>query len=329
MVNPVTKVTSTETAIDNLFTSDSTEGEDPIKETPAQEPESEVNEAEEPQEESLEEEIDKQTEEPEEDAEIEHVFFDEWAKEVDLDVQDAYEFSVKLPNEDPMTISELKNFRIDNKDIDDVRENLKQKETELKTQSETLSETPKISNELLQAKAKVMAIQEAYNRVNWQGLRSENPAEWSALQTDYKMQFDLAVANEQRVANDLETHQEQARAFAQARLFEAMPELKDEEVAKQVGNDVVALVARYNFKPDDVAALTNPDLMRLLIDFSKVDKAKTTAKAKKVVVKEAPTKKPSARPIRQSNKARLKRLQEAAKKGTKQDKDDFLTALLT
>ena len=112
------QIVNPSTALDNMI--EAANAPEEATETPAEEqPVEEIDSSvEEPQEESPEEEA----EEPE----IETIFLNDFAKDVEVDVADVYELSVKMPDEmEPTTISELKNFKIANHDIDQIRQELK------------------------------------------------------------------------------------------------------------------------------------------------------------------------------------------------------------
>ena len=328
VVNPVKEIAS-------LLAGDA---EQPKKETleadKEQEETLEVNDESQPQDESLAEEVEEEsTESLDEEGNIDTI--NNLAEELDIAIEDMYALNVKLsrgenlPEGGAKTLGELKTFYEQNADIDSLREDIKNRETELTTQSETVSKAPQISNELMQARAQVLAIQDAYNRTDWQGLRHSNPAEYSALQSDYRMQFEAASAREAEVTKTVEEHVTESRRQQQNRLFEAMPELKDEETRIKVGADVKAFASKYGFTQKDLDNVEDSRLMRLLIEASRSDKAKSTVKDKKIENTPKSSKPSASRPI-PGRKAALKRLTEKAKQsGDIRDKTRAIAALIT
>ena len=314
------QIVNPSTALDNMI--EAANAPEEATETPAEEqPVEEIDSSvEEPQEESPEEEA----EEPE----IETIFLNDFAKDVEVDVADVYELSVKMPDEmEPATISELKNFKIANHDIDQVRQELKNRENELQVQAEAQRDIPQVSNELMQARAKVLSINDQYNRINWDQLRQQNPAEWTALQMDFQNQFTGAKAEEAEATKRVDTQKLQAKQFARDRLLEKMPELQDEEVAVEAGNRVNQFASKYGFTAQDVAGIEDPRLMHMLIEVSKQNIAVDKVKAK---LDKTPPKKAKTAPRRPTTRnASLKRLKEkAAGTGTKADINAFIDAAL-
>jgi len=240
------------------------------------------------------------------------------AQELEIPIEDMYALNLNLatsknlPEGGAITLGELKSFYESNVDITELREGLTKREQDLQTRSDELSEAPQVSNELMQARAQVLAIQDQYNRTDWQGLRHSNPAEYSALQNDFRTQFDIAKNSENLANQAVETHLVESRKQQQERLFEAMPELKDEKVRAQIDQQVQAYAGKFGFTPKDLEKVEDSRLMRLLISASKSEAAKSTAKEKQETT--IPTSNsPSARKALPGRKAALKRLTEKAR----------------
>jgi len=312
---------ATQTAIDELFAA-----------TPEEIPEETVQQDEpETPDESLEATDENPQVEDAPEVEPDKIFLNDFASDAEVEIADVYQLSVKMPNElGDMTITELKDFVTENHDIQGRQQEIQERATELEERENVLRDVPKISNEVIQARAKVLAIQDQYNATNWEQLRANNVAEWSARQQEFQMAFETAKQQEQQASQSAEQQQQQAIRFAQERLFEKVPELKDEEVRQQAAARVQKLTSRYGFTARDIAAIDNPNLMHMLIDLSNLDVAKEQAKVKLENKKNAPkTRKPTSKPIVSTRKASLKKLHERATGGTKQQKDAFLDALLT
>ena len=315
------EIINPQTALDNLIdAAHAPEGDEEVPDTPAEEQAEDIEDsAEEPQESQ------DQDEEPEE---VDKMFLNDFAKDVEVEMEDVYQLSVKMPNEEDMTITELKNFRIDNADIIQIKQDIQNREVELQAQSEAMRDVPQVSNELMQARAKVLSIQDQYNRTNWDAIRQENPAEWSALQQDFRNQFEGAKAQEAEASTQVDNQKTQARQFQQDRLFEAMPELKDDTVRQEAGARVQRFASKYGYSAQDVAGIDDSRLMRLLIDVSKAEGAVATVKEK---LKKTPPKATKTAPRRMpsTRNASLKRLKtKAASSGSRQDIDAYFDAAL-
>lgn len=258
------------------------------------------------------------------------------AEELDIPIEDMYALSVKVakseafPEGGQVSLGELKDFYTNNVGIETEREALKQKEIELQTQAEQVSQVPRISNELLQARAQVLAVQDAYNRTDWQGLRHTNPAEYSALQNDFRIQFDAAKQSESVANEQMKSHVSENTRLQQERLFEIMPELKDQSVASDTAKQVQAFASKYGITAKEIDDVTDHRIMRMLIEASRSETAKVKAKSKQAEKKAPVTTKPSARKPQPGQKAILARLTEKAKKtNSRRDQVNAVAALLS
>lgn len=252
------------------------------------------------------------------------------ADELEIDIADMYALNLNLSNDESISLGGLKDFYESNKDIETERTKVKELELALQSEAESVKQTPQLSNELLQARAQVMSIQDQYNRTDWNALRAKDQGAYAALQQDFQLQFNIAKQNEADATTKVDTHLNQARQLQQDRLFDAMPELKDESVRVETAKAVTEFAGRYGFTPQDVDQIEDSRLMRLLIEASKVTKAQTTAK-EKLQNKPPQANRPAAsRPVPTSRAAALKRLTEKAKtSGQRKDQTAAVAALLS
>ncbi len=250
-------------------------------------------------------------------------------KDMDIEIEDAYEMSLRMPNDEAMTLGELKNFAIDNKDIDSLRADLKQREQDLQVQADQAREVPQVSNELMNARAQVLAINEAYNNTNWDAIRQTNPAEWSAMQTEFQQKFTAAKSRETAAENQVNTQTQQARTYQQERLFESMPELKDEKVRSDLALQVQKMTSDFGIPKNHLESVDDANVMRMLITLSKMYSAKDTVKTKMQDKTPASSKTAPAKPVPSSRKLALKRLTDKAKAtGQRKDQINAVSALL-
>lgn len=273
-------------------------------------------------------EVSPQTEEPETET-PDKVYFNDILNDIDIAIEDAYEMSLKMPNDESMTLGELKNFAIDNKDIEATRAELKQREQDLQVQADQAKDIPKVSNELMQARAQVLAIQESYNSQNWDAIRQSNPAEWSAMQTEYNQKFQAAKSQEEAAQNQVNTQLAQARVYQQERLFESMPELRDEKVRTETAQMVQKMTSDFGIPKNHLESVDDANVMKMLITLSKMYSAKDTVKTKMQDNTPKSSKPNAAKPIPSTRKLALKRLTEKAKAtGQRRDQVNAVTALL-
>ena len=324
--NPVNQIA-------NLLVGDATQPAEETQEAiEATEETLEVSDESQPQEESLAPE----DEQPAESSDEEGIdTLNNLASELDIPIEDMYALNFKLsrgenlPEGGEITLGELKTFYEKNADIDSLREQIKTRELELTTQSEKVSEIPKVSNELMQARAQVMAIQQAYESTDWNGMRFSNPGEYAALQADFRNKFDMAKNQETTATQEFEDHKRQGAVYQQERLFEAHPELKDDKVRAQVAVDIQAFASKFGITPKEVEAIDDHRIMRMLIAASKTEAAKVAVKDKREV-KTPSTNKPAARKSLPGRNAALKRLTEKAKAtGDRKDQTNAVAELLS
>ena len=253
------------------------------------------------------------------------------AEELDIDISDMYALGVKFADGDSTTIGKLKDFYEANQDIETQREQLQTRVEELQFETEQVRNAPALSNELLQARAQVLAIQSQYNSVDWATLRTQNAGQYAAMQQDYRMQFEAAKVQETQATTQVSTHQVQARKFQQDRLFEALPELKDDTFRKDALDRVNSFASSYGYTPSDIAQIDDHRLMKMLIEASSIVNATTTAKDKMINddTKHVASKTSAPRPVVSSRKASLKRLTERAQRtNDRRDQTAAVTELL-
>jgi len=312
--NPVNKIASLLSEVDDA----PQKKEETQESVETQEETLEVSDESQPQEESLASEVEEESAESSEEENEGIDSLNNLAEELDIEISDMYALNLNLsrgenlPEGGAVSLGELKTFYEKNVNIDKQREDITKREQDLQTRSDELSEVPQVSNELMQARAQVLAIQDQYNRTDWQGLRHSNQGEYAALQSDFRTQFEMAKNNETLATQAVETHQVESRRQQQERLFEAMPELKDKEVRAKVDSQVQTYAGKFGFTPNDLAKVEDSRLMRLLIDASKSEVAKTTAKEKQET-KIPASNSPAARKSLPGRKAALKRLTEKAR----------------
>jgi len=254
------------------------------------------------------------------------------AEKLDVEVSDLYALNIKFSEGEPQTLGTLKDFYEENRDIEQLRVGITEKEQLLTKQSEETAKIPEISNEFLQARANVLAISQQYERVDWVALRNSDPGQYAALQSDYQTQYTLAQQAETEAESKVDTHNEQQARFQQDRLFETLPELKDDVVRKKAALSVQKLASKYGFSDKEIGDITDSRLMHLLIDAGRKVEAEAVVK-EKLVEKPAPKsgKSASVKPIPKNaeRKAALKRLTDKAHDtGNKHDINDAVTALI-
>ena len=236
--------------------------------------------------------------------------------------------SKNLPEGGKVSLGELKSFYESNVDIEESRKQIETKRAEVEALGENASAIPKISNELLNAKAQVLALQQVYDNTDWQGIRHTNPGEYAALMADYNQRMEVAKHQESEATKDFEGNKQKHIDYQRERLLETMPELKDEAVIRQAALDVQKFAMKFGYTANEIAAIEDHRLMRMLITASKVDKAKETVSQKKADTTPKASRPSASRPTPGRNAA-LKRLTEKARAtGQKTDQAAVVAEML-
>lgn len=146
-----------------------------------------------------------------------------------------------------------------------------------------------------------------YQSIDWQRLRRENPAEYSAAQLDYSQRARQIEGMKEQALSitgqyDAEAQVKQAQAYEahleaeKTALLEAVPEWKDEAKAEAGKAEIVTFLRESGFTPEEIGSIGNHKALLLIRDAMAYRKAAkstdVTAKQLKKVVK--PVLKPGA-----------------------------------
>lgn len=146
-----------------------------------------------------------------------------------------------------------------------------------------------------------------YQSIDWQRLRRENPAEYSAAQLDYSQRARQIEGMKEQALSitgqyDADAQAKQAQAYEahleaeKTALLEAVPEWKDEARAEAGKAEIVTFLRESGFTPEEIGSIGNHKALLLIRDAMAYRKAAkstdVTAKQLKKVVK--PVLKPGA-----------------------------------
>ena len=146
-----------------------------------------------------------------------------------------------------------------------------------------------------------------YQSIDWQRLRRENPAEYSAAQLDYSQRARQIEGMKEQALSitgqyDADAQAKQAQAYEahleaeKTALLEAVPEWKDEAKAEVGKAEIVTFLRESGFTPEEIGSIGNHKALLLIRDAMAYRKAAkstdVTAKQLKKVVK--PVLKPGA-----------------------------------
>jgi len=250
------------------------------------------------------------------------------ADELDIPIEDMYALNIALPNADPVSLGELKNFYQENRDIAEAKQQLETERSQIQAEAEKLQQTPPIHPEMIQAQATLMMIQQQMRSHELESLRHSNPAEWAAKQTELKNGYEQASYQLNNINQVIEQKETQLRAKQQQELFNKLPELKDDAKRAETAEQLSGFISQFGFTPNDLNYVSDSRLMHMLIEASKLYQMKGNAKGKRIDTAPKVLKPQAVQNSQAGRKASLKRLTEKARNGQTKDKVSAVNALL-
>jgi hypothetical protein len=252
------------------------------------------------------------TEDPPEEVQ-DTAYINDLADELDFGIDYLYGMHLKMPRGlESQSLGELKNFYSENHDIVAQREQIAEQQADIQKQSEELQSIPKTTNQLIRAKAETQAVELNFKQVNWEELRATNAGEYAALQADFQIKWNNAKAAESEAERGVDSHLKQLKVMEQRKLFDAMPELKDETVRSEAAVVLNTFVAKYGISATEIGNLADSRYMRMMLDVSKIAQAAESVKTKKVE-QVSKLQKPTRNKSEPLSKAKLKKSIERAK----------------
>lgn len=207
------------------------------------------------------------------------------------------------------------------KRLDEAKEKAKTQNQVLAQKQQDLENAIQVATGVLQRQK--AAIENEEKSVNWAELRANDPAEWSARQTEFaqrKQAVDseasqiLGAVQQQQLKTSQESMQtQQARLQAEANsLLEKLPEWADAEVAEKEKSRVSDYLVSLNYAPEEVAQASDHRMVIMARKAMLYDEMKSSAQpAKKKLMKVPKTLKPGTTKPVDVNHTRLTDAQNA------------------
>lgn len=220
----------------------------------------------------------------------------------------------------------------------ELAEQRREAETAIKSQREHMEQQ-------LEMTAQVANFYESqflrdFQGVDWARLRVENPAEYSALATDYQtrqaqlqqMRYQAAqmwqVTQQQRAEENRLTHQNRVKKEFET-LMDTIPEWRDKEAYQKASKDIRDVLTEYGYEKDEIDTLYDHRHMKILKDLIKLRGTKDVkteqAEIAKKKVKDLPK---VLKPGKPSPDAKRKAATDKLARFKKSGKVDDLAALL-
>lgn len=164
-------------------------------------------------------------------------------------------------------------------------EEVKQKvATELKQRVQGVSQLAELAEQELVAE---------YNNIDWNALRHDDPANWTAMRQEYaekaqKIQQvkDLSLQETKRLDQEQNQKlQEQSQEYNKkelASLIADNPEFADAAVRKEKLGEMSTFIERYGFSAEDAAGISDHRLIRMIKDAQAYRNGKKAAETKRV-----------------------------------------------
>jgi len=115
-------------------------------------------------------------------------------------------------------------------------------------------------------------LEQAYNAVNWEELRQNNPQEYAATMADFqKARQDLQAEFQQAVQQEqmqIQQAQQQRMAAMQQALTSAHPEWRDPDRWQQDYTAMDSVIRDYGLSMDEVMAIADPRAINLINDLA-------------------------------------------------------------
>lgn len=134
-----------------------------------------------------------------------------------------------------------------------------------------------------------------YQRIDWNALRAQNPAEFAALQAEFQqrqgqIQNYIGVLNQQAQQQQFEQQQNMQRMLAQEheRLMEAVPEWRTPETFKQDKEVMTKYAQSLGFKDAELAQIYDHRYMRILHDAARYQALQASSPEALKQIRQAP-----------------------------------------
>lgn len=183
-----------------------------------------------------------------------------------------------------------------------------------------------IPDELRQAEAEVLAIQQQAQAQDWQQLEQDDPGQAALLRQKYNDAYNAAVAKRGQMVNKWQQDQLAAQQQFVARqrevLLQAKPEWRDQSAFDAAFTRMAGAVQDIGITPDDLRGITDPRVALLVDKYAELKAQMDGAKANEKQVRERGKRVLRAPAAVQGKLNRTQQIIDRAKRqdATKQDK---------
>ena len=186
-------------------------------------------------------------------------------------------------------------------------------------------EIQQLPQEIREADADILAIERQAQSINWKVLEEDDPGEAALKQQKFRNAYDVAVRKRDDLLREYGTKRQEAWgkfvAGQREKMFDRIPEWRDNKTLSQEREAIDKLVANYGFTKQEMDSVVDPRLSQLLRDYMLLKTKFDNAVANQKEVKSRGNK-VLRTTVRSKPKARLQQLEDNAKRpeASKQDK---------
>lgn len=253
------------------------------------EEEEEIETSEEPKEE---EEQEPEVNETEEEEVVEISTLTELASAIEVDPEFLYNIKIPMANgEEPISLSELKDKytnlqRSNGEELAAIAEERTKFDEYKNAQVQFIQQQAQMPQEILAARAKVMAIANQYETFDWETLEKEDAGRAALEQQRLASLFQQAQGEvqqlESRYSGELQRQYQEHQAREGKSMLEKIPEWKDSELRSKEQGNIRAMLKVYGYSDQEISQLGDHRAMHMARDLMKLkqrsEKADTTVK---------------------------------------------------
>jgi len=196
-------------------------------------------------------------------------------------------------------------------------------------------QVPQEPQELQMARAELINLNQTLQNTDWAKIRESDPTRALALRQELQdsiNQLQQQVAwGEQNYQQAMQQHRQHLLQENYKQLIHHIPDLKDPEVYKKAGEDMVNIGAKYGYRPEEIGAVGDHRAIRMLYDLARLTgKDKAAQEAVKKTLKAPKSLRPGA--AKQGSKFSRRQLEAIKSKArspgaTRQDKEAAVSAV--
>lgn len=260
----------------------------------------------------------------------------------EVTAEDLYALEVISGDGESLTVGDLKDhwqnraaFETEKAEFAKTREQQAKELEELRSQATAqVGEFQQLPQELREAEAAILAIRQQAQAYDWKSAEDEDPGAAALTRQKFRDAYDAAADRYRQLWGEYTTKKQEAyRSFVatqREKMFERIPEWRDDKVLTQDREAIDKTVAAYGFSKAEIDSIVDPRLSQLLRDFMLLKTKFQNAVNNRNEVRNRGQNRVLRTSHRARPKARLQSLEERAKRpgASRSEKHEAQKALL-